>query len=403
MSTVSRPVQRLLQAAGLLLSAGVIAACGGGGSSQPVASASSLAERATAYAAGPITGFGSIIVNGVRYDDSAASITDDDGTAHGPERLKLGMMVEVDAKSVDRAAGAGKALKVRFGAEITGPAEAAPVADGSLTILGQRIQVTASTVVDDGLAGGLAAVTAGTVLEVYGLPDGATGAILATRIEAKPQATAYRLGGAVNSLDAAAKTFRLGTLVVDYSQMPAASVPPALADKVRVRVQLKTQAGVDGRWYATAVRVGLSQLEERPVADIRGSVTVFRSTADFEVNGVRVEAAQASFPDGTAGLVLGARVEVEGAIANGVLVATKVELDDRRPEKSRVELHGALGALDTVAKTFILRGVSVGFAGVVTWSGGTALDLANGRKVEVKGTLAADRKSLQASEIQFEK
>jgi len=398
----SRPVQRLLQAVGLVCSVAVIVACGGGGSPEPLAPAVAAADRATAYAAGPITGFGSIIVNGVRYDDSAASITDDDGVSHRPERLKLGMVVEVDAQGVDRVAAQGKALKVRFGAQLVGPAAGPLAADSSLTVLGQKVLVNATTVVDDALVGGLAALTAGTVLEVHGLVDTATGGLLATRIEAHPVALSYRLKGVVASLDTTARTFRLGGLLIDYSGVSSAALPAALANGQSVGLLLKTQAGTDGRWFATAVRGFTAQLEDRPQADVRGTVTAFTSATAFELNGVKVDASKASFPDGKDGLVLGARVEVEGALTNGVLVASKVEIDAQRPEKSRLELHGAIGNLDTAAKTFVLRGVQVRYDKVQTWKGGSATDLANGRKVEVKGALSADRRSLDATEVSFE-
>jgi hypothetical protein len=95
-------------------------------------------------------------------------------------------------------------------------------------------------------------------------------------------------------------------------------------------------------------------------------------------------------------------VEVEGALTNGVLLASKVEIDAKRPEKGRLELHGAIGNLNTAAKTFVLRGVQVRYDKVQTWKGGAETDLANGRKVEVKGALSADRRSLDATEVSFE-
>ena len=79
------------------------------------AQAGGPAPSASAYAAGPVSGFGSVIVNGVRYDDSAALVQDDDGAPSSRDRLKLGWMVEVEAAAVDRAAGTGRALRIRFG------------------------------------------------------------------------------------------------------------------------------------------------------------------------------------------------------------------------------------------------------------------------------------------------
>jgi Domain of unknown function (DUF5666) len=119
---------------------------------------------------------------------------------------------------------------------------------------------------------------------------------------------------------------------------------------------------------------------------------------------LKVNATTASFPDGATGVVFGAEVEVEGAVVAGVLVATKVELDDEEHAGDRhgFELHGLISALDKDAKTFSLRGVTVSYAGDVTFKDGTADNLAEGAKVEVKGTPSADRTALVASSIEFE-
>jgi hypothetical protein len=65
------------------------------------------------------------------------------------------------------------------------------------------------------------------------------------------------------------------------------------------------------------------------------------------------------------------------------------------------ELQGKITALDTAAATFVLRGVTVSYTGA-TFSGGTAANLAVEVKVEVKGTLAADGITVNATEIQFD-
>ena len=71
------------------LAAALLVACGGGAADPGTAAPSS--PTATVYAAGPITGFGSVIVNGVRFDDTSASITDDDGKTMAESQLRLGM------------------------------------------------------------------------------------------------------------------------------------------------------------------------------------------------------------------------------------------------------------------------------------------------------------------------
>jgi hypothetical protein len=384
----------------LCLSVALVSACGGGGDG--AAPSDALAgESATAYAAGPISGFGSVIVNGVRYDDSAATVLDDDDddSSRGRAALKLGMMVEIDAAQVSRAEARGKALRIRFGSEIVGPVSSFDEAGGTLVVLGQTVETRASTVFDDSLGGGLAT---GTVVEVHALFDAATGRYIATRIEAEPETSFYKLRGLIANLDPIAKTFTLGDAKISYAGLVVADFPKALANGQRVRVRLQTTQ-VDGQWIAVALRPGVRKLEDRAEAHLRGTVTAFSSSASFELNGLRVDAAGASFPDGTEGLVLGAKVEVEGKVLDGVLVASKVELDERHAgERHGFELHGAISALDTAARSFMLRNVRVSYAGNPSFKDGSAADLANGRQVEVKGTPSADRGTLDATRIEFE-
>jgi hypothetical protein len=67
---------RLLPAVGsAALLAAVVAACGGGGGSTPPDS--NPPPAASSFTSGAISGFGSVIVNGVRFDDSGAEVVDD--------------------------------------------------------------------------------------------------------------------------------------------------------------------------------------------------------------------------------------------------------------------------------------------------------------------------------------
>src|SRR5438270_5292928 len=105
-----------LATAALLLSG-----CGGGGD----AGTSTPAAASRSFAAGTITGFGSVIVNGVRFDDSKAKVSDDDGNAAASGALKLGMRVEIEGGAVnDDGTGArAEASEIRFGPELVGQVE----------------------------------------------------------------------------------------------------------------------------------------------------------------------------------------------------------------------------------------------------------------------------------------
>jgi hypothetical protein len=404
MSQPSRPNtlarRQWLLATTSIAAAALLAACGGGGSDTPTTPAAPETTAAT-FTSGAITGFGSIIVGGVRFDDSNATVVDEDGGRRERSELRLGAQVEIDAGNINRAEARAVAMRIALGGSLKGPVSTVDAANSSFTLLGATILVTTSTMFDAALAGGISAITPGSTLEVYGLFDRVNNRFVATRVAPEDTPTEYRLRGIVSQLDTTAKTFRIGSELINYAGVPASDVPRTLANGQFVRVRLQTTQ-VNGAWVANNLRHGVRPLEARPEARVEGVITAFTSTAAFEVNGIVVDAANASFPDGTAGIALGARVEVSGAAVNGVLVATKVEVEERRDRGQRpLEFHGEMGNLDTTAKTFALRGLTVSYGPNTEYRDGTEATLANGRRVEVRGVISADRTRVEARRIEF--
>ena len=402
LTNLSRPTRGFLTS---LCAAAVLTACGGGGGVEPVAPAAK-----SAFSAGAITGFGSIIVNGVRFDDSSASVSDDDGTSHRNDDLRLGMVAEIDSASIttDATGSHGKARAIRFGSEMVGPVSSVAPDRKSLVVLGETVQITATTLFDDRLVGGVAGLVAGTsVIEVHGLLDVTTGAYTATRIEPKQNAPYFKLRGVVGNLNTVTQTFKIGSGsdTISYVGITAA-LPAAMGNGLIVRVKLQT-IQVNGQWVATNIKSGVRKLDDHDEAEIEGRITATTFALDkkFSVNGVAVDATNASFPKGSAGIVLGARVEVKGSAVDGVVLATKVKVeDDHERDLEGFELHGTISAFDGVAKTFVLRGVRVSFGdpGLVFEKGGLANLATYTKKIEVKGVRSSDGTTLVAMKISFE-
>ena len=395
------PVRRraaLVGAAFALLGAIGVGGCGGGVDS------GGTGAPAVAYAAGPISGFGSVIVNGVHFDESAAAIVDADGNARTRDDLKLGMTTEINGSAVlVDAAGisSSKASRVAYASAVLGPIAAIDTAAHTLSVLGQTVAVAPSTVFDDTLAGGLAALAVGDVVEIYALADFASGRYVATRIERRSAPAAYVLRAVVGNLNTTAHTFTLGSLVVSYGALASNQLPAGFANGQIVRVQLAT-APLAGVWQATQLRAGAPMLEDRDEARLEGLITTFVSSAQFSVDGVAVDASRAVFPDGTAALAAGVRVRVDGVAAGSVVQASRVELrTDGQLQTEGFEVDGTITALDTVARTFVVRGVVVDYSGSVDFRDGTAGDLRVGALVEVRGALAAGGTTLQASRVRF--
>ncbi len=313
-----------------------------------------------ATASGPITGFGSVIVNGVHFDDTFASITDADGAVHSRGELKLGMTADIKGTGVVLAANGfvSTATRIVFGSALFGPIDSIDAAGSTLAALGQTVDVTAATVFDAALSGGLAALSVGDVIEVYALFDAAANRYTATRIERRNGASTYHLRGVVSLPDTAGKAFNLGSLRVSYAGVPADQLPPALVagEFVRVLMQINPVGGV---WQATAVQDSKHPLEDFDDTRIEARVSSYSSPAHFSVDGIDVDASGATFPAGTAGLGLGARVAVEGVASGGVLTASSVQVKtDVDIVNEGFELDGPILTLDAAGQTFVVRELS---------------------------------------------
>ena len=151
----------------LLVAVSVASGCGGG------VGTGGTGGNATAYASGPITGFGSVIVGDVRFDDVGAEVQDVDGGRRSRDDLRLGMTVEVESSAIttDASGSRATASRIRFESELVGLVGLLDVAGGAFTILGQRVAVDTTTVFDERLASGLAGLSVGQALEVYAVFD----------------------------------------------------------------------------------------------------------------------------------------------------------------------------------------------------------------------------------------
>ena len=315
------------------------------------------------YTSGTITGFGSVIVNSVRFDDAAAVIRDDNDVLRSSNDLKLGMQVDIEADTIasDSSGRSAKASVVRFGSELMGPVSSINLAGATLGLLGQTVQVGSETVFDSRLAAGLASVSVGQVLEVYAQFDADSGRYRASRIEPRSGATAWLLRGSVVSFDALARVLRVGN--AQFSYAGASAVPANLAAGLPVRMQLAVGADSMGRYTVQSFGVAQRALPDRPQAELRGFITAFTSSTNFSINGIAVDARSARFPDGTAGLKLGARVEIAGQIAAGTLVASSVSIEsEAKVEQRGFDFRGPISAVNALAKTMVVRGETISIA-----------------------------------------
>jgi hypothetical protein len=287
-------------------------------------------------AVGPITGFGSVFVNGVRYDtNTATSFTRDDSPSVETE-FEVGEVVVVTAE-IDDDNGTITAQSVAFEDAVEGPVTSATPAQ--IVVMGQTVNIGANTSIDDSCPASLddASIVA---VEVSGLPD-ANGVIDATRIECKfnlADVGEFEVNGVVSAHDSNLRTFMIGgVLQVDYS---AASVDnfPGGAINNGDPVEAKGTDFDAGTNVLTATRVEYKGVRFDDAEDVHleidGFVTGFVSETDFSITSLAGPIPVTTIPGTTvyeggsaADLADNLKIEVEGDFdANGVLVATKIEI-----------------------------------------------------------------------------
>jgi Domain of unknown function (DUF5666) len=344
-----------------------ITGCGGGDSNIAGISTGGTGS----FTSGPILGLGSIIVNGIRYDDSDATVSRLDGD-DAVGAFKLGMLVNIAGSEVTGDATLGTATatatRIAYDSEWKGPVGS--VGATSFTLLGQTVNVT-STTVWEGVAG-LALLSTSHFVEVYGYLDATTASLEATRVEVSVSApSAYKLSGVVAGRTS--QQFSLGGLTIDltnqtdYSDGLSAST---LSDGMAVRVRLSTTLNA-GRGVALRVKtpdnVASSLLieddDDRQV-ELKGTVTAIIGNR-FAVNGVTVNADALGGVSGL-GLTRWSVVEVKGSIAGGVVTATRVQQESEEDRESlEFELHGTINSFTAGSSaqsgTFQVRGYEIDY------------------------------------------
>jgi len=375
-----------------------IAACGGGGGGD----IAGIGSGGTgSYSSGAISGYGSIIVNTVHYDEATATIRDDDGLVLGAQDLKLGMVVEVDGGDIRTEQATGKqrasANRITVRSELIGTISS--ISGNLVTVLDQQIDVLPTTTFDDA-TNGVAGLKNGDSIEVYGFarPDGSYAAARIERLAAAP--ARLKLRGIVTSIDATGRTLNIGAALIDYSGI---SNPPTLTVGRFVRADLAPARNA-GKWVAIALDGRQNQAASAPQGrrvELEGFITEVVSNTRFSVDGVMVNA------DGVtalpANLARGDRVEVKGVSAgDGSVTATTVKREDGSDDGEPFELEGRVTALDAGSKRFTIRDVVVDYGTVTRYDDGAESDLRDNRKVEVKGTLASDGRTVLADRIKFE-
>ena len=310
-----------------------LSACGGTGSEF-----AGGGTGGTGISSGPITGFGSVVVNGVHFrtDDNVAPgfVTKkmfngmDNTSKKDRDLFRVGMVVTV------RHAPDNNAVEIEYRDNLEGPVAAKSAGTvNTFTVLGQIV------VVDD--AAVFASLNRNDVVEVSGFGD-AAGRIRATYIERKQQSPhsgdEFEVKGFVSGLSSSG--FRIGplpdgsgsTVTVSYDAAAISRLPGGPANGMYVQVTTTDTEPAGGSVTATRVEklVARTDFPEKTMADLEGLVTTPRSGSgsilSFAVEGKRVQTdTNTEFAGGTAADIQpDARLQVQGTETGGILAAARI-------------------------------------------------------------------------------
>jgi hypothetical protein len=366
-----------------------MAACGGGVEVGGTGTGSTIV--------GPVAGFGSIIVDGVRIDERTAQVRNADGNAVGRDAVKLGTFVEVATGPIaDDGAGnrSATAQSVQIRTELRGSLQAIDLAAMRVTVLGQVVSITAGTVID----GGAASLTLGQVVEIHGSQDVQAQRFVATRIEAVSGSPEFKVRGVAQNVTAAPPRLAIAGTGYDLERT---GIPAGVVDGSFVELRVEPVQR-NGLWVATKAKSDDRRLPEGQSTELEGTVSSLTTPTQFEVDGLPVDARAATF-EGPA-VVLGIKVKVKGSVVSGVLQATSVRTNSSSGGgEQEIDLRDVIGSVNTAAQTFVLRGVTVFYGSPqLELKGGTITDIVQGRSVKVKGVLDSDGQRVVARKIEFE-
>jgi len=311
-------------------------ACGGGGSAG--------IGGTGITSSGTISGFGSIFVNGVEFETVNSTVN---GDLSQVSELKLGMVVTVRGQiNADGSTGTADIINVDI--ELEGPVANTPVLDTNtntktFTVLGRTVVASDGSTVFDGTGFTFDSIVQNDVVEASGYLD-ATGQLQASRIEKtgtlNPGSTAVEVNGIVTATSTASFTLLVDSTSLTINNPNDLTVPGG----INTGLALEVKGTLNNTTEISAAEIKLDEdLFDNNDSDIEveGFISNYVNDSNFMVNGQLIDAGSASFSPSNLTLANNVKVEVEGTLSSGILVASEVE-----GRTGEIEIDSNVSAVD---------------------------------------------------------
>ncbi|PCH97900.1 MAG: hypothetical protein COB83_00305 [Gammaproteobacteria bacterium] len=306
---------------------------------------------------GAITGFGSIVVNGIHFLTTDTQVETDDVASTDESALKLGMVVDING-TLDESTGEVSASQISYHAKAEGAIESINLVNQSFVLMQQTVLVTSLTEFEGITFDNL---QVGQLVEVSGNIN-ATNEIVATRVEASNEGeTERKLRGLVLALDSQNSTFTLNSVTVDYS---GAQVEGTLVDGVEVKVSSQ-QDVVNGSLMVDEVKVlnrhdegGDDHSDRDEDRGIDGIVTQYVSATEFMVDNQAITTNNDTvyLYGQVTDIAESIHISVYGTLdVNNVLVASTIRFDGEGDN----EFHGIVETVNADMRQVTIMGTTI--------------------------------------------
>ncbi|MBL8522011.1 MAG: hypothetical protein JNK75_15240 [Betaproteobacteria bacterium] len=372
-----------------------LAACGGADTKTGSGGTGAPLSVDDIIGSGPMSSLGPEIVGGQEFNASSAQIAVNAEGNRTIGELRLGMPVE-GRGTLTQGDLTASATSLYAQSIVIGPILAVDPAAGQLQLPGVLANIDRNTILVN--IDSLAALAPGMSIEIFGLAQPQTGAILATRVaRGNLPGNQISLLGVVSATTGTTATVsgltitNIANSVVLAPIHPSPAPPSIVAANNTVRV-IGTYDPVTQSIVASQILAGLTP--SRPEGNLIALEGIVESTAS---NGdLRVASTTVRAPASATAIAAGTRIKARGRMQSGVLQATEVSI---------VATNAALtfnvsGPVQNVidAQTVVVRGERIRTSGA-TLIGGTAADIALNRQVRI--ALQVDNGALVAREIRF--
>jgi hypothetical protein len=327
-----------------------LSGCGNSGGNQTAGIDGSGAPVATTTS-GTIDGFGSVIVNGLRYNSDKAQVLINGETAM-EDNLRVGYQVRITGSTA--ADGSATADKIEFIPALVGAIEQINASSNSVMLLGQQVYITNNTIFDSAISPkNITGLAVGNNILVSGSLT-IDGNVSATRIDVI-SANQIQLSGFIRELDESDSSFKLNQQQVKFA---AAQLVNVDNNRLQNGMLVSVTGALDDskQLHATRITTINPHLPHSiKKADVEGFITRFASTADFDVAGTSIITnAQTRYENGNVTYLLpGAKIVAKGTVDNaGKLVAEKIEFEPRSNNK----ISGTVTSLQIANNSGIVTG-----------------------------------------------